>query len=682
MAHVDAGKTTVTERMLYYSGLIHKIGNVDDGNTVMDSDPQEEKRGITISSACISTFWKYKDKNQESPFKINIIDTPGHIDFSIEVERSLRVLDGVVALFCASSGVEPQSENVWHLATKYDVPRVCFINKMDRQGADFFAVIKQIRERLGTIPVALQIPIGAEDDFIGVVDLINMESLIWDSPNGETWRVETIPTEMLEECVLQRSLLIETIADYDDELLEVYLNNDHDVDVNLLLNAIRRTTINMDVTPVFCGSAYKNKGVQPLLDAVVRYLPSPTDLSDIEGINTLDDSAISLKRNENEIFSALAFKIVMDKHMGKLTLVRIYSGSLPTSSTILNSRTGQKIRVNRILEIKADNYINLDVAKAGSICALVGLKDVKMGDTLCNVEHSFRLESIEVPEPVINIAVEVKKSADYKKFGQALSMVMESDPSLQIKYDEQTSQTILKGMGELHLEVVLEKLRADYGLDLSIGKPRVAYREAINKTVKHRAILKKQTGGSGQFADLTFEVSPGKQDSLGLELVNSIKGGAISKECIPSIEKGFIDAMKSGVLGRFPLENLKVTLLDGKMHDNDSTPLDFEKVAKHGFKDACKIAEPYLLEPIMSLEINCSEDHIGAISSDLNRRRGIILSIDDRGVQKLMKADVPLENTFGYIGSLRSLTSGRANFSMKFSHFSKVPENLLKDCLS
>lgn len=678
MAHVDAGKTTTTERMLYYTGLIRKMGNVDSGNTVTDTNPQEEKRGITISSAAISTFWNYDGAANQ----INIIDTPGHVDFTIEVERSLRVLDGAVALFCAASGVEPQSENVWHLANKYEVPRICFVNKMDRKGADFLKVVHTIREQLGTLAIPVQLPIGTEDDFEGIVDLIQMKAVYWMDAAGLEMEVHEVPENMQEEAELWRGRMLEALAENDADFLEMYLESPQNIGEADIIAALGRGTKAMLFSPVLCGTAFKNRGVQPLLDAVVRYLPAPAELSDIVGESINDSNEVQLKRTADERFSALAFKVNVDRHMGKLTMVRIYSGTLTSGTTVLNARTGSKTRINRILEVKADNYSNLTGVEAGDICALVGLKDVKTGDTLCAMEDPFILESIDIPDPVIGLSIEPKTRQDVKTFGQALAFAVEEDPSLKVEVDEQTGQTILKGMGELHLDVVIEKLRLSHDLEVNKGAPKVAYKEAITKTVEHRERLVKQTGGNGQFADMTFLIGPGQEGSVGLELIDSTKGGVIPREYLPAIQKGFEAAMKNGVLDGYPVENCRVELLDGAIHQTDSSPIDFEIAAKSGFRAACLQAEPQLLEPIMAVEIVTQEEFIGAVNSDLNRRRGLVMMIEDRQKQKVVKAEVPLANTFGYISDLRSITSGRANISMKLSQFAAVPAYLVEEIIA
>lgn len=675
MAHVDAGKTTATERILYYTGRIHKMGDIDDGNTVTDTDPQEAKRGITISSAAISTFWNYKDES----YRINMIDTPGHVDFTIEVERSLRVLDGAIALFCAASGVEPQSENVWMLGSKYNVPRICFVNKMDRQGADFFKVVHDIEARLEVSAVPLQIPIGSADNFEGVVDLITLKAIYWTDELGREWTEDSIPDHLLTEAQEARSALLEKVAEKDEQFMAIYLDEPEKITEQALIDALQRGTVKMDFFPVLCGTAHKNKGIQPLLDAIIRYLPSPQDLPTVSAVSEFNGD-VSLNRTPDENFAALAFKVNVDKHVGKLTMIRIYSGLLKAGSTILNSRTGNKVRVNRILEVKADAYENRVEANAGDICALVGLKDVRTGDTLCSVEQPIVLESIDVPDPVISLSIEPKTRQDLKNFGQALSHITEEDPSLKVAVDTQTGQTLLKGMGELHLEVVIEKLRLSHNLEVNKGKPRVAYKETLTKKVEHHEKLAKQTGGSGQFADITFTLGP-LQDQVGLELVDLTKGGVIPKEYIPSIQKGFELAMRNGVLGGYPVESCRVELLDGKIHSEDSKAIDFEIAARDGFKAASLLAGPQLLEPIMWAEIETNEEFIGAVNSDLNRRRGMVTALENRANRKVIQAEVPLANTFGYISDLRTLTSGRANISMKLSRYAAVPDSLIKSIL-
>lgn len=683
MAHVDAGKTTATERMLYYTGLIHKMGNVDDGNTVTDTDPQESTRGITISSAAISTYWNYQRAGLAvGEYRLNLIDTPGHVDFFIEVERSLRVLDGAIALFDAVSGVEPQSEKVWRQADKYGVPRLAFVNKMDRQGADFLAVVEQLDQRLGALPLVVQLPIGQEEDFQGVIDLIGQKALIWDDPSGESWQETAVPEQLLAACQQARESLLETIAELDEHFLAVYLESPELITEQLIVEAIRTLTVAGLVTPVLCGSAFKNKGVQPLLDAVVRYLPTPADGGSMEVEVPSSEETLVLERQEDAAFSALAFKVLSDRYVGKQTLVRVYSGLLQKGTVVLNSRTNEKARVTRILEIRADSFQDLEQASAGNICALVGLKDVRTGDTLCALEQPVLLESIEIPEPVIGIAVEPKTNADQQLFGQALNTLLVEDPSLSVEVDEQTGQTVLRGMGELHLDVVLERMRSNFNIGVNHGKPLVAYRESLTQTVQHHEKYDKQNGGSGNFAEMTFTLGPGEANAVGLQVVDKTRGGVIPKEYMPSIEKGFREAMKHGALGGFPVQNLEVTLLDGKTHVKDTHAVDFERAAFDGFRNASPQAGPQLLEPIMRAEISCSEEFTGAINSDLNRRRGMVLHMDQQGKQKVIHAEVPLANTFGYINDLRTLARGRATVSMQLSHYAPVPNNLVDQILA
>ncbi|MBN8641539.1 MAG: elongation factor G [Flavobacteriales bacterium] len=672
IAHVDAGKTTVTERMLYYTGLIHKMGNVDDGNTTMDKDIQEKNRGITISSAAISTQWK----QSESTYNINLIDTPGHIDFIVEVERSLRVLDGVVALFCASSGVEPQTENVWFQAEKYGIPKLGFINKMDRQGANFESVISEIQSRLNTIPLPLQIPMGSEDDFVGVIDLIRNKALIWEDETGDVWNEVEIPVAFQEEAETARYEMLETLAEHDDVFFELYTEAPFVYSEEDVKQAIRNCVLNSQLTPILCGAAYKNKGVQPLLDAIALYLPSPEDQQLIEGIQTKTGEKVALERTSDASFTGLVFKVISDKFMGKLSMVRIYSGSIATGDTILNVRTGEKVRITRILQMQSDKTLQIDVGKAGDIVAVVGLKEAKTGDSLSNMDLPLLLESIQLPVPVIRVAIEPKTQNDEKVFGLVLSKILDEDPSLALEKDVQTGQMILSGMGELHLEVTLEKIRLTHGIEVNQGKPKVAYKELLTQTVTHRQKFVKQNSGSGQFADITFSIGPRTDEGLGLEFVNQIKGGVVPQEFIPSVEKGFRDAMEIGVLKGYPVESMKVVLLDGSTHVQDSHAFDFELAARYGYKEAAVLCEPKLLEPIMLVEIQSIDEYTGVITTDINKRRGIIQSIDDKGSRKTFTAKVPLSRTFGYISDLRTLTSGRASISMKLSHYQLVPDGL------
>lgn len=670
IAHVDAGKTTLSERLLYYTGLIHKIGNVDDGNTIMDKDIQERNRGITISSAAVSTQWKKDDK----VYNINIIDTPGHIDFAVEVERSLRVLDSVVAVFCASSGVQPQTENVWFQAEKHGTSKICFINKMDRIGADFFAVLNEIKTKLNAVPLALQIPMGAEAHFEGVIDLVKMKSLYWTDENGETIVEKEIPDHYMAEADEYRMKLMETLAENDEMFFEIFMDTEQTVTIEMLSEAIQRVCRLGSAVPVLCGSAFKNKGIQPLLDAVVTYLPAPDQLADLQGRDPQTEETVTLKRNESAAFSGLVFKVVIDKHMGRLAMLRVYSGRIQSGDTILNVRTGESYRISRILQMQSDKTLTLDEAKAGDIVALTGIKDAKTGDSLSSIEQPILLEAITIPTPVIRVAIEPKTNGDEKSFGLVLAKIQEEDPSLVVERDPQTGETLLSGLGELHLEVTLEKIRLNHGIEINQGKPKVSYREILTETRVHREKLSKQNGGSGQFADITFEIGPGNDNEHGLEFVNMIKGGVIPTEFIPSVEKGFREAMEHGPLKGYPLENMKVTLLDGSFHAQDSAAFDFEIAAREGFKAAAKGCHPKLMEPVMKVEIQSIEEYTGAVTADINRRRGIITSIDEKSGRKIFAAEVPLASTFGYISDLRTLTSGRASISMKLSHYALVPD--------
>ncbi|QQV01721.1 MULTISPECIES: elongation factor G [Chryseobacterium] len=670
IAHVDAGKTTLTERLLYYTGMIHKIGNVDEGNTTMDKDIQEKNRGITISSAAISTQWK-KDENV---FNINIIDTPGHIDFAVEVERSLRVLDSVVAVFCASSGVQPQTENVWFQAEKHGISKICFINKMDRIGADFFAVLNEIKTKLDAVPLALQIPMGSEDSFEGVIDLIKQKALYWIDENGETIVEKEIPENYKSEAHEWKQKLMETLAESDEQFFEYFLDSKIKISEEMISKAIQRACLSRNLVPVLCGSAFKNKGVQPLLDALVSYLPSPDQLASVKGKDAKTEETIELERNEKEIFSGLVFKVVIDKHMGKLSMLRIYSGTIQSGDTVQNVRTGESFRISRILQMQSDKTITVEKGKAGDIVALTGIKDAKTGDSLSSVERAVLLESITIPAPVIRVSIEPKTNADEKSFGLVLAKIQEEDPSLFVERDRQTGETLLSGLGELHLEVTLEKIRLNHGIEINQGKPKVSYREILTETRTHREKLVKQNGGSGQFADITFEIGPRNNDGIGLEFINQIKGGVIPNEFIPSVEKGFREAMENGALQGYPLESMKVTLLDGSTHSNDSHAQDFEMAARDGFREIGKSCKPKLIEPIMKVEIQTIEDYTGAVTADINKRRGIIISIDEKSGRKIFTAEVPLASTFGYISDLRTLTSGRASISMKLSHYALVPD--------
>ncbi|WP_343607237.1 elongation factor G [Chryseobacterium oranimense] len=670
IAHVDAGKTTLTERLLYYTGLIHKIGNVDDGNTTMDKDIQERSRGITISSAAVSTQWK----KGETVYNINIIDTPGHIDFAVEVERSLRILDSVVAVFCASSGVQPQTENVWFQAEKHGTSKICFINKMDRIGADFFSVLREIETKLHAVPMALQIPIGAEDHFEGVIDLIRQKALYWMDDNGETVIEKEIPEDLKADTDEYRMKLMETLAEYDESFFEIFMDSDKKVTEEMISEALQRVCRSGAAVPVLCGSAFKNKGVQPLLDAIVTYFPAPEQLSNIQGENPHTGETVELARNEMESLSGLIFKVVIDKHMGRLAMLRIYSGMIQSGNTVLNARTGESFRISRILKMQSDKTLSIEVGKAGDIVALTGIKDAKTGDTLSAVEKPVLLEAITIPSPVIRVSIEPKTNSDEKSFGLVLAKIQEEDPSLVVERDRQTGETLLSGLGELHLEVTLEKMRLNHGIEVNQGKPKVSYREVLTEAMIHREKLSKQNGGNGQFADITFEIGPRENNEMGLEFVNLIKGGVIPGEFIPSVEKGFREAMENGPLKGYPLESLKITLLDGSFHSQDSAAYDFEMAARDGFRAAAVLCSPKLLEPVMEVEIQSIEEYTGAVTADINRRRGIILSIDEKSGRKVFAAEVPLASTFGYISDLRTLTSGRASISMKLAHYALVPD--------
>ena len=679
MAHVDAGKTTTTERILYYTGISHKIGEVHDGAATMDWMEQEQERGITITSAATTCSWNYRD----TEYKINIIDTPGHVDFTVEVERSLRVLDGAVALICAASGVEPQSETVWRQADKYGVPRMIFVNKMDRAGADFFRCVEEVKERLGGNPVPLQIPIGAEDDFAGVVDLINNRGIEWNEEDkGMTWKEIPIPEDLKETVAEWREKLVEAVAETNDELMEKFFEDPDSITEAEMLAAIREATINMSIQPVMCGSAFKNKGVQTMLDGVMAFLPSPLDKGAVEG-HDIDDEEIKIKREPNveEPFTALAFKIATDPYVGRLCFFRCYSGKLDAGSYVLNTRTGKKERISRIFQMHSNKQNAIPSIEAGDIGAGVGFKDIRTGDTLCAEKHPLVLESMSFPEPVIGVAIEPKTQADIDKMGVALGKLSEEDPTFKVATDDDSGQTVISGMGELHLEILIERMRREFNVDCNQGAPQVSYKEAITASVDHREIYKKQSGGRGKFADIDFVVEPAEEGKLGLEFVNKIKGGNIPREFIPSIEKGFKDAMSNGPLAGYPLDSLKVTLKDGSFHAVDSDALSFEICAKLAYRNSLKHAKPVLLEPIMKLEVVTPEVNMGDIVADLNRRRGQIQGMDSKGTAQVVKAIVPLSQMFGYVTAIRTISSGRATSTMEFSHFEVVPTNIAKEII-
>ena len=684
-AHIDAGKTTTTERILFYTGLSHKIGEVHDGAAVMDWMEQEKERGITITSAATTTFWKYAGDE----YKVNIIDTPGHVDFTVEVERSLRVLDGVVALFCAVGGVEPQSETVWRQATKYKVPRIGFVNKMDRSGANFLEVVKQVKEKLGANPVPLQIPIGAEDDFKGVVDLITNKAMVWDdSSQGMTFTEVEIPADLKDVVEEYRALLIEAVAEYDDKLLEKFFEDSDSITTEEIMEAIRKATIDMSIIPMMCGSAFKNKGVQTMLDAVCSYLPSPLDIEEVTGINPKTEKEETRKPNASEPFAALAFKIATDPFVGRLAFFRVYSGKLDAGSYVLNSRTGNKERISRILQMHSNKQNPIDTIEAGDIGAAVGFKDIRTGDTLCDLNAPISLESMSFPDPVISIAIEPKTQSDVDKLGNALAKLAEEDPTFTARTDEETGQTIISGMGELHLEIIVDRLKREFKVECNQGAPQVAYKETITETIEHQEVLKKQSGGRGKFADIVFEIGPadepkeGEEFKEGLQFENKIVGGAIPREFIPSVEKGFKQAMANGVLAGYEVESLKVKLFDGSFHQVDSDQMAFEMCARAAFREACKKAKPVLLEPIMKLEVVTPDEYTGDVVGDLNRRRGLMEGMEPKGDTQVIKAKVPLSEMFGYVTQLRTITSGRATSVMEFSHYAEAPSSIAEEVIA
>ena len=674
MAHIDAGKTTTTERILFYTGRTHRMGEVHDGNAQMDWMVQEQERGITITSAATTTYWKYKNED----FKINIIDTPGHVDFTVEVERSLRVLDGAVAVFCAVGGVEPQSETVWRQADKYVVPRIAFVNKMDRAGSDFFSVVQQIHDKLGANPVPVQIPIGAEENFIGVIDLVEMKALIYhtDEDNVTTFETVPVPADMLEEAEEWRGKLIEEIASVDDTLLARYLEDHNSITSEEILIALRKSTIDGLAIPVICGSAFKNKGIQSLLDSVIAFLPSPVDKGSVIGVDPRNDEEIIREPDDEAPLAALAFKIATDPFVGRLAFLRIYSGTLKAGDTVLNVRTGKRERINRLFQMHANKQNPKDSISAGDICAGVGFKDIKTGDTLCAINKPILLESMDFPEPVIGIAIEPKTQADVDKLSIALNKLAEEDPTFQVRTDPDSGQTIIHGMGELHLEILLDRLKREFKVECNQGAPQVAYKEAITGTAEFREVFKKQTGGRGKFADMTFELMPADKNTRGLQFVNEVKGGHIPKEYIPSIEKGFREAMVNGPLAGFPLDSLKVVLKDGSYHPVDSDALSFEIAAKQAFRKFAGKCNPVILEPIMSTEVVTPEEYVGDVISDFNRRRGRVEGMESKAGARVVKAKVPLAEKFGYVTVLRTLTSGRATSTMEFSHYEQVPADI------
>ena len=673
MAHIDAGKTTTSERILFYTGKSHKIGEVHDGAATMDWMEQEQERGITITSAATTVFWTYRNNK----YHVNIIDTPGHVDFTVEVNRSLRVLDGLVFLFSAVDGVEPQSETNWRLADNYKVARIGFVNKMDRAGADFLDVCKQVKEKLGSKAVALQLPIGAEENFRGVVDLVNFRGVIWNEEDkGMTYTVVPIPEDMMEEAKEYRGKLLEAVAEYDETLIEKFFENPESITEGEILTALRRATIDMAIVPMVCGSSFKNKGVQTMLDYVMELLPSPLDKDNLKGTGLDSGEEIILRPEESEPFAALAFKIATDPFVGRLCFVRAYSGVLESGSYIFNSRSGAKERISRVFQMHANKQNQIERLGAGDIGAVVGFKDIKTGDTLCDEKRKVVLESMVFPEPVIGYAIEPKKQADVDKLGMAIAKLVEEDPTLRVNTDQETGQTILRGMGELHLEIIIDRLRREFKVEINQGAPQVAYKEALTASVEHKEVYKKQTGGRGKFADIVFEIGPRDDGKEGLEFVNGIVGGAIPREFIPAVQKGFDQAMVNGPLAGYPLDSMKVRLFHGSYHDVDSDSLSFELAARIGFKEAARKCSPQLLEPIMGVEVVTPDEFTGSVTGDLNRRRGIMKGMDTRGTAQVIKADVPLSELFGYVTDLRTITSGRASASLTFSHYAQVPRNL------
>ena len=682
MAHIDAGKTTTSERILFYTGLTHKIGEVHDGAATMDWMEQEQERGITITSAATTTFWNFLNEK----YKINLIDTPGHVDFTIEVERSLRILDGAVAAFCAVGGVEPQSETVWRQADKYNVPRIGYVNKMDRSGANFYEVVSQVKTVLGANPCAIQIPIGAEETFKGVVDLVKMQSILWHNETmGAEYEVGPIPADLLAEAEEWRDKMLETLAECDDTLMEKYFDDPSTITEDEIVNAIRKGTLAMQINPMICGSSFKNKGVQTLLDAVCAYLPSPADTPAIEGTDP-DDSEKIITRHPtgDEPLCALAFKIATDPYVGRLCFFRVYSGELPAGSYVYNVRSGKKERISRLFQMHSNKQNPKDVIGCGDIGAGVGFKDIRTGDTLCDENNLISLESMDFPEPVIGIAIEPKTQKDMDKLGMGLSKLAEEDPTFRVQTNEDTGQTVISGMGELHLDIKVDRLRREFKVECNQGRPQVTYKEAITKSVQLREVYKKQSGGRGKFADIIVRVEPADAGFEGeLQFVDEVKGGNIPKEFIPSIQKGFLKAMKNGVLAGYPLDQLKVTVIDGSFHPVDSDQLSFEICAIQAFKSAAEKASPALMEPIMKMEVVTPEENMGDVISDLNKRRGQVEGMESsRTGARIVKAKVPLAETFGYVTSLRTITSGRATSSMHFSHYAEVSSSIAKQVLT
>ena len=679
MAHIDAGKTTTSERILFYTGKTHKIGEVHEGAATMDWMVQEQERGITITSAATTAFWNYEGNT----YQVNLIDTPGHVDFTVEVERSLRVLDGTVATFCAVGRVQPQSETVWRQADKYRVPKLAYVNKMDRVGADFLAVIEEMNDKLGAHAVPIVLPIGAEDKFEGIVDLISNKAIYYNQDSKElvNYVVKEVPENMKDEVDEWRGKLIESIAEYNDEILEKFFENPDSISEAEIIEALRKATIDMAVVPTTCGSSFKNKGVQFLLDAVMRYLPSPLDIGDVTGINPDTNKEEVRKPYIKEPFCGLVFKIATDPYVGRLAFIRAYSGKLESGSYVLNTRSGKKERVARLYQMHSNKQNPIDFVEAGDICAAVGFKELRTGDTICVESNPIVLESMTFPIPVIGLAVEPKTQKDLDKLGMALSKLSEEDPTFTVKSDHETGQTVISGMGELHLEIIVDRLRREFGVEINQGAPQVNYKEAIKGNVQHREVFKKQTGGRGKFADIIFEIGPADEGVSGLQFVDEVKGGNIPREYIPAVEKGFKSAMANGVLAGYEVQALKVTLKDGSFHPVDSDALSFEICARQAFRKSCPKANPVIQEPIMSLEVVTPEDYMGDIIGDLNKRRGQITSMDSKGNARIVKAKVPLSEQFGYVTVLRTISSGRATSTMEFSHFAELPATLAKEVI-
>ncbi|MCX6258785.1 MAG: elongation factor G [Bacteroidia bacterium] len=679
MAHIDAGKTTTTERVLFYTGITHRMGEVDDGNAIMDWMVQEQERGITITSAATTTYWKYKDQE----YKINIIDTPGHVDFTVEVERSLRVLDGGVLVFCAVGGVEPQSETVWKQANKYHVPRIAFVNKMDRAGADFFNVVSQIKTKLGAVAVPIQIPVGSEDSFTGVIDLIANKAIIWDDETpGAGFNTEEIPAELAAEANEWRQKLLESVVEYDDVLLEKYLTDQAAITSDEIINVIRKATLAFEIVPVICGASFKNKGIQPLLDAITAYLPSPDDVGAVKGSDPVSHSDVFRNPDVNEPLAALAFKVATDSYVGKLVFLRVYSGYIDSGTSVYNVRTKRHERVTRIYRMHSNKQNPVQRVEAGDICAVVGCKDLRTGDTVCDENNPVLLENITFPAPVLNIAIEPRTQADMDKLSNALNKLMEEDPTFKVKIDNESGQTIISGMGELHLEILIDRLKREFSVECNQGLPQVAYKEAITETVVHREIFKKHWAGKSRFAEIIVKISPADKGIKGLQFVNELKPDSIPAQFIPSIENGFRNAMSNGPLAGYPMDNLRVELLDGSYHEVESDDISFEIAASQAFFSACSKASPVLLEPVMNAEVVTPEEYMGDVIADFNKRRGQVYGMEEKAGSRVIKARVPLAEQFGYVTVLRTLTSGRGTSSMEFYSYEEVPQTISEKVLN